>query len=149
MDNTRSAFSGCQKFFECDVDEWSISQSVRHATTGLTMDPRTCVLPFIDQSRNRIANVDHLVVERLANECHVPVRDVARAVAQAMDSIPPAHADIPHMDFVVESRARMRLFRASLMGLQVSTIEPVTDTHARRFVAYASFFERTSASQIA
>ena len=70
----------------------------------------------IDQSRNRTADIDHVVAEGLADGCHVSVRDAARAVAKVMDSIPD-HADIPHMDFVVESRARIRLFRASLLGL--------------------------------
>ena len=70
----------------------------------------------MDQSRKRAADIDHDVTERLADGCHVSVRDAARAVAKVMDSFP-AHADIPHMDFVVESRARMRLFRASLLGL--------------------------------
>ena len=69
----------------------------------------------IDQSPNRTADIDQVVVEKLADECHVSVRQAARAVAEVMDSFP-ADADIPHMDFVVESRARMRLFRASLLG---------------------------------
>ena len=72
-------------------------------------------LNSIEQSRNRTADIDPVVAERLADECHVSVRDAARAVAEVMNSFP-AHADIPHMDFVVESRARMRLFRASLLG---------------------------------
>ena len=66
-------------------------------------------------SIDHTADIDHVTAERLADKCHVPVRDAARAVAEVMDSFP-AHADIPHMDFVVESRARMRLFRASLLG---------------------------------
>jgi hypothetical protein len=67
----------------------------------------------IDQARNHLANFDRSVVEKLADEFHVPVRDAERAVSQVVGSIP-TDADIPHMDFVVESRARMRLFRASL-----------------------------------
>ena len=69
----------------------------------------------VEQFQSRGANLNRLVVEKLANQFHVPVRDAERAVSQVMNSIS-QDADIPHMDFVVESRARMRLFRASLLG---------------------------------
>jgi len=67
----------------------------------------------VDRSRKRGATVNRSVVHKLASEFHVPVRDAERAVSEAMDSIPP-DADIPHKEFLVESRARMTLFRASL-----------------------------------
>jgi hypothetical protein len=73
-------------------------------------------MTVIDRFRNPSASVDHSVIARLANEFRVPVRTVERAFSEVLDSIP-AHADILHIDFVVESRARMRLFRASLVGL--------------------------------
>jgi hypothetical protein len=67
----------------------------------------------VDRSRKRGATVNRSVVHKLASEFHVPVRDAERAVSEAVDSIPP-DADIPHKEFLVESRARMTLFRASL-----------------------------------
>ena len=53
------------------------------------------------------------IAHKLASEFHVPVRHAERAVSEAVDSISP-DADIPHREFLVESRARMTLFRASL-----------------------------------
>ena len=67
----------------------------------------------VDRSRKRGATVNRSVVHKLASEFHVPVRDAERAVSEAVDSISP-DADIPHKEFLVESRARMTLFRASL-----------------------------------
>ena len=67
----------------------------------------------VDRSRKRGATVNRSVVQKLASEFHVPVRDAERAVYEAVDSIL-ADADIPHKEFLVESRARITLFRASL-----------------------------------
>jgi hypothetical protein len=73
-------------------------------------------MTVIDQSRNRVANLDRVVVEGLANEFHVPVRTVERTFSEILDAIP-AYAEMPHIDFVLESRARMRLFRTSLAAV--------------------------------
>jgi hypothetical protein len=73
-------------------------------------------MTVIDQSRNHVADIDRFVLERLANEFHVSVRAVERTFSEVLDAIP-AYAEMPHMDFILKSRARMRLFRTSLVAV--------------------------------
>lgn len=100
---------------DLDRARWHVQHGTRPFRDFLRTGGSELTLGFARwlKDMNQSPTVNRSVVQRLASEFHVPVRDAERAVSEAVDSIP-ADADIPHKEFLVESRARMTLFRASL-----------------------------------
>ena len=100
---------------DLDRARWHVQHGTRQFRDFLRTGGSELTLGFARwlKDMNQSPTVNRSVVQRLASEFHVPVCDAERAVSEAVDSIP-ADADIPHKEFLVESRARMTLFRASL-----------------------------------